>query len=271
LSHASHPDCRAIRNKRRRLLECGVTASGALRGLLVKTGKVGYSNEAAERVIDDIARNIDQMSDETVSKAPLALAVSRLANKTALIIGGTSGIGLETARQFVAEGARVAVTGSSAASVEKARIELGDSVIVVQSDAGDVDGQNKVASQIDGAFGHLDILFVNAGVAQFGPVESWSEADFDKSFATNVKGPYFLIQALLPIFSKGVSIVLNTSINAHIGMPNSSVYSLTKGALLTLAKTLSGELVGRGIRVNAVCPGPIATRFTESSACPRRT
>jgi NAD(P)-dependent dehydrogenase (short-subunit alcohol dehydrogenase family) len=185
--------------------------------------------------------------------------MSRLANKTALITGGTSGIGLETARQFIAEGARVAVTGSSAASAAKAREELGDDVIVIQSDAGDVAGQKALVDQITKVFGHLDILFVNAGVAKFGPVESWSEADFDKSFATNVKGPYFLIQALLPIFSKGASIVLNTSINAHIGMPNSSVYSLTKGALLTLAKTLSGELVGRGIRVNAVSPGPIAT------------
>ncbi|ARQ13761.1 short-chain dehydrogenase/reductase SDR family protein (plasmid) [Rhizobium etli] len=185
--------------------------------------------------------------------------MSRLANKTALVTGGTSGIGLETARQFVAEGARVAVTGSSAASVEKARKELGENVIVIQSDAGDVAAQKDVVNQVKEAFGQLDVLFVNAGVAQFGPVESWSEDDFDKSFATNVKGPYFLIQALLPVLSKGASIVLNTSINAHIGMPNSSVYSLTKGALLTLAKTLSGELVGRGIRVNAISPGPIAT------------
>lgn len=103
---------------------------------------------------------------------------------------------------------------------------------------------------------------------KFGRVESWSEADFDRSFATNVKGPYFLIQAHLPIFAKGASIVLNTSINAHTGMPNSSVYSLTKRALLTLAKTLSGELVGRGIRVNAISPGPIATPlYIVGSAC----
>ncbi|MEK1875859.1 MAG: SDR family oxidoreductase, partial [Rhizobium altiplani] len=104
-----------------------------------------------------------------------------------------------------------------------------------------------------------DILFVNAGVAEFGALEQWSEEAFDRSVAINVKGPFFLIQALLPLFSKQASIVLNTSINAHIGMPNSSVYALTKGALLTLAKTLSGELISRGIRVNAVSPGPIAT------------
>ena len=185
--------------------------------------------------------------------------MSRLQDKTALITGGTSGIGLETARQFIAEGARVAVTGSSAAGIEAARAELGDKALVIQADAGNAAGQKVVADAVKNAFGHLDILFVNAGVAEFGPLEQWSEAAFDKSIAVNVKGPFFLIQALLPILSKPASIVLNTSINAHIGMPNSSVYALTKGALLTLAKTLSGELIGRGIRVNAVSPGPIAT------------
>ncbi|MBX5205190.1 SDR family oxidoreductase [Rhizobium sp. NZLR1] len=185
--------------------------------------------------------------------------MSRLQNKTAIITGGTSGIGIETARQFIAEGARVVVTGSSAASVEAARSELGDKAIVIQADAGNAAGQKAVADTVKQAFGTLDILFVNAGVAEFGPLEQWSEAAFDKSVAINVKGPFFLIQSLLPIFSSQAAIVLNTSINAHIGMPNSSVYSLTKGALLTLAKTLSGELIGRGIRVNAVSPGPIAT------------
>ena len=185
--------------------------------------------------------------------------MSRLQDKTALITGGTSGIGLETARQFIAEGARIAVTGSSAAGIEAARAELGDRALVIQADAGNVDGQKVVADAVKNAFGHLDILFINAGVAEFGPLEQWSETAFDKSVAVNVKGPFFLIQALLPILSKPASIVLNTSINAHIGMPNSSVYALTKGALLTLAKTLSGELIGRGIRVNAVSPGPIAT------------
>ena len=185
--------------------------------------------------------------------------MSRLQNKTALITGGTSGIGLETARQFIAEGARVAVTGAGAAGIDAARAELGDKALVIQADAGNADGQKAVANAVRDAFGHLDILFVNAGLAEFGPVEQWSEAAFDKSVAVNVKGPFFLIQALLPVFSNPASIVLNTSINAHIGMPNSSVYALTKAALLSLAKTVSGELVGRGIRVNAVSPGPIAT------------
>jgi NAD(P)-dependent dehydrogenase (short-subunit alcohol dehydrogenase family) len=183
----------------------------------------------------------------------------RLDNKTALITGGTSGIGLETARQFIAEGARVIVTGSTSSSVDQARKELGGAAKLVVSDASDAAAQKALAATVRESFVKLDILFVNAGKAQFAPVEQWTEEDFDRSIATNVKGPFFLIQSLLPLFSQKAAIILNTSINAHIGMPNSSVYSLTKGALLTMAKTLSGELIGRGIRVNAVSPGPIAT------------
>jgi NAD(P)-dependent dehydrogenase (short-subunit alcohol dehydrogenase family) len=109
------------------------------------------------------------------------------------------------------------------------------------------------------AFGGLDVVFINAGIGDFRPVDSFDEAGFDRSFAVNVKGPYFLIQALLPILANPASIVLNTSINAHIGMPMSSIYAATKAALQSLIRTLSGELIGRGIRVNAVSPGPIAT------------
>jgi NAD(P)-dependent dehydrogenase (short-subunit alcohol dehydrogenase family) len=185
--------------------------------------------------------------------------MSRLHNKTALITGGTSGIGLETARQFIAEGARVAVTGTNPATIEAARAKLGDKALIIQANAGDVAGQKAVAEAIENAFGHLDILFVNAGAADFRPIEQFDEEAFDRSVAVNVKGPFFLIQALMPILANPASIVLNTSINAHIGMPNTSVYALTKAALLSFAKTLSGELIGRGIRVNAVSPGPVAT------------
>jgi NAD(P)-dependent dehydrogenase (short-subunit alcohol dehydrogenase family) len=185
--------------------------------------------------------------------------MSRLANKTALVTGGTSGIGLETARQFIAEGARVAVTGSSPAGLEQARIVLGPDALVIKADAGDVAGQQDIARTVGEAFGKLDVLFVNAGIGDFRPVGQWDEAGFDRSVAVNLKGPFFLVQALLPILANPASIVLNTSINAHIGMPNSSVYALTKAGLLSLARTLSGELIGRGIRVNAISPGPIAT------------
>jgi len=185
--------------------------------------------------------------------------LDRLKGKRSLITGGSSGIGLETARQFAAEGARVAITAHSPASFETARRELGDAVLYIASDAGDVPDQKKVADRLKQNFGGLDILFVNAGVAELKPVEQWDEAAFDRSFHTNVRGPFFLIQALLPIFANPASIILNASINAHIGMPNTSVYGATKAALLCLARTLSGELIARGIRVNAVSPGPTAT------------
>jgi NAD(P)-dependent dehydrogenase (short-subunit alcohol dehydrogenase family) len=185
--------------------------------------------------------------------------MNRLSNKNALITGGTSGIGLETALEFLREGARVAITGKNQTNLEAARGKLGDKVLVIASDASDVPGQKQVAETIRQEFGRLDILFLNAGIAEMAPLESWEESAVDRSFNINFKGPFFLIQSLLPIFNYPASIVLMTSINSHIGMPNSSVYAATKGALLSLARTLSGELISRGIRVNAVSGGPIAT------------
>ncbi len=185
--------------------------------------------------------------------------MERLKGKRALITGGSSGIGLETAKQFAAEGARVAITARSPEAFEVARRELGDAGLYIVSDAGDASRQKQVAEQLRQEFGNLDVLFVNAGIAQLKPFDQWDEAAYDRSFQTNVRGPFFLIQALLPIFSNPASIILNASINAHIGMPNTTVYGATKAALLSLSRTLSGELIGRGIRVNAISPGPIAT------------
>ncbi len=185
--------------------------------------------------------------------------MERLKGKRALITGGTSGIGLETAKQFLAEGARVAVTGTNPATIEAARAALGADVLIIRADAGDAATQQGIADAVKEAFGALDVLFINAGVADLRPVDQWDDAGFDRSFSINVKGPFFLVKALLPVFANPTSIVLNTSVNAHIGMPNTSVYGATKAALLSMARTLSGELVGRGIRVNAVSPGPIET------------
>jgi NAD(P)-dependent dehydrogenase (short-subunit alcohol dehydrogenase family) len=183
----------------------------------------------------------------------------RVAGKRALITGGTTGIGLETARRFVEEGARVILTGTNPDTLAAARTEFEGSAIVLASDAGLVSDQQKLAQAIRDHFGELDILFINAGIAKLQPVESWTEEAFDRSFDLNVKGPFFLVQALLPVFARKASIVLNGSVNAHIGMPNSSIYAATKAALISFVRTLSGELIGRGIRVNAVSPGPIST------------
>jgi NAD(P)-dependent dehydrogenase (short-subunit alcohol dehydrogenase family) len=185
--------------------------------------------------------------------------MNRLTNKRALITGGTSGIGLETARQFLAEGARVAITGSSDASIAAARRELGDGVLILRSNAGVVAEQPALAKAVGEAFGGLDVVFINAGVAELRPVEQWDEAAFDRTLSINLKGPYFLLKALLPLLANPSSVVLNTSVNAHIGMPTSSVYAASKAGLISLARTLSGELIARGIRVNAVSPGPIST------------
>lgn len=185
--------------------------------------------------------------------------MNRLQNKRALITGGTSGIGLETAKLFVAEGATVAVSGTNPATLDAARKELGDGVHVFASNAAAVSDQPKLAQQISDTFGKLDILFVNAGVATLKPVDQWDEASFDREFGINVKGPFFLIQSLLPVFANSASVILNASVNAHVGMPNTSVYGASKAALLSFTRTMSGELISRGIRVNAVSPGPITT------------
>ncbi|HUN87800.1 MAG TPA: SDR family oxidoreductase [Terriglobales bacterium] len=185
--------------------------------------------------------------------------MNRLQGKRALITGGTSGIGLETAREFLAEGARVAVTGRNPATLEAARKELGQDVLVIPSDAGDAKAQKQVAEKIRAAFGSLDVLFANAGIVEMKPVEQLDEGAFDRSLNINLKGPFFLIQSLLPLFANPASIILSGSVNAHIGMPNTSVYGATKAAMASLARTLSGELISRGIRVNVVSPGPIST------------
>jgi NAD(P)-dependent dehydrogenase (short-subunit alcohol dehydrogenase family) len=185
--------------------------------------------------------------------------MNRLQGKRVLITGGTTGIGLETARLFLQEGARVAVTGKNPRTLESAREDLGPAALVFDSDAGNVADQKKLAVQIRDSFRALDVLFLNAGIAEMHPLEEWDETAFDRSLDINFKGPFFLVQALLPLLNNPASIVLMTSINSHIGMPGSSVYAASKGALLTLARTLSGELIGRGIRVNAISSGPIET------------
>src|SRR4051794_19885819 len=128
-------------------------------------------------------------------------SMSRLKDKRALITGGTTGIGLETARAFLKEGARLAITGRNPETLDAARKELGTDVLVISSDAADVTAQKSIAQSVGQAFGMLDILFVNAGIVELKPVEQWTESAFDRSFATNIKGPYFLIQSLLPVFA----------------------------------------------------------------------
>lgn len=194
--------------------------------------------------------------------------MSRLQGKRALITGGTSGIGLATAKLFVAEGARVMVTGINPDSVAKAKLELGKDVVVVSADSADVNAQKALAQTVQEHFGELDIAFLNAGISMYMPIEAWTEEMFDRIYDINVKGPYFLMQALLPVFASSASVVFNTSINAHTGPVNSSVYGSTKAALLNMSKTLSNELLSRGIRINAVSPARLTRRFTIRRGSP---
>lgn len=186
--------------------------------------------------------------------------MNRLAGKRALITGGTSGIGLATAQRFVAEGARVLVTGVTPASIEKARQILGDDVLVVPADARDLEAQRGLAQRVGEHFGQLDVAFLNAGVAEWRPFEEHTEDSFDRLFDINVKSVFFLTQALLPLFANPSSVILNSSASAHGGYGQSNAYAATKAAVSSLARSWNADLLtARGIRFNAVSPGPVHT------------
>ena len=185
--------------------------------------------------------------------------MNKLTEKVAVITGGNSGIGLATAHRFVKEGARVAIMGRDAETVRAAVDELGDGAIGVQGDVTNMGDLDHLFDTVREKFGSIDLLFVNAGVGQVRPIEAVDEAHFDLQFGVNVKGAYFTVQKALPFMNDGGAIVLNTSIANQTGNANFSVYSATKAALRSLARTLSAELVDRGIRVNAISPGPIET------------
>ena len=185
--------------------------------------------------------------------------MARLNGKLALVTGGSSGIGLATAKLFIQEGARVAVTGRGAKALEAARAELGPNALVLASDTSKPADIKKLAAAIKDELGALDIVFVNAGIAEFRPIEGSDEEFFDRTFETNVRGAYLLTREVLPLLRKGGSILFNTSAAGHKGLMNSSVYSASKAALRSFARTLGAELAGRGIRVNALSPGPIDT------------
>ena len=184
--------------------------------------------------------------------------MGRFEGKFALITGGTSGIGLETARQFIAEGATVAITGRSQQGLQQAKEALGD-VHIIHSEAGDIGQQRELAGQLAQLWPRLDVLYINAGDVTHHPVEEWDESSYDRVMNTNLKGPFFLIQALLPLLANPSSVIVCGSVSARIGLPQSSVYAASKAAILSLARTLSGELHPKGIRVNGLSPGPTET------------
>ena len=194
--------------------------------------------------------------------------MKRLENKRALITGGTSGIGFETAKLFIREGAEVIVTGVSEAGVKKAQEELGPKAFALSADSASITQQQKLAKTIQERFGKLDVAFINAGVSDYRAVSDWDEKGFDRLFDINVKGPFFLLQALGPILNNPSSIILNASLSTHVGQAQSSVYAATKAALLSFTKTLTTEWIAQGVRINAVSPGPVDTPLYDKLGIP---
>jgi NAD(P)-dependent dehydrogenase (short-subunit alcohol dehydrogenase family) len=189
--------------------------------------------------------------------------MKRLAGKVAVVTGGNSGIGLATAKRLQEEGAHVAISGRSKKTLDEATKAIGNGVLAVQADVTKLTEVDKLYSEVSKKLGKIDILFVNAGVAKFAPLAETSETLYDEQFDTNIKGAYFTIQKALPLLNDGASIILNTSVADRKGTAGASAYSATKAALRSLARTAAAELVGRGIRVNSVAPGPIVTPIFE--------
>jgi NAD(P)-dependent dehydrogenase (short-subunit alcohol dehydrogenase family) len=180
-------------------------------------------------------------------------------NKTILITGGTTGIGLATAQHLQAEGARVLVTGRNPETLAAARTTLGANAVVIPSDSASLADAQGLGAAVQKHAAKLDAVFLNAGIAQFGPFESLTPKHFDDMFNVNVRGVYFQLQSLLPILGNPSAVVLTASVAAEIGMAATSLYAATKAAVVSLGRTLAGELAPRGIRLNTVSPGPIVT------------
>ncbi len=192
----------------------------------------------------------------------------KLENKVAVITGGNSGIGLSTAKLFQAEGARVVITGRRQDVVDSAVKEIGGDSAGFKSDASKLDDITALYEKVKEKFGKIDVLFLNAGVAKFGPFTSVDEATFDEMVNINFKGLFFNVQKALPLLNEGASVIFTTSIADQKGFPDTSVYSATKAAVRSLARTLSAELVDKKIRVNAIAPGPIDTPIFEKLGVP---
>jgi NAD(P)-dependent dehydrogenase (short-subunit alcohol dehydrogenase family) len=195
--------------------------------------------------------------------------MKRLEGKVAVVTGGNSGIGLATAKRLQEEGAKVAIAGRSRKTLDDAVRAIGNGVVAVQADVAKLTELDKLYAEVSKKLGKIDVLFVNAGVAKFAPLAETSESLYDENFDINIKGAYFTIQKALPFLNDGASIILNTSVAGSTGNPGASAYSATKAALRSLARTAAAELVGRGIRVNTVAPGPIVTPILGRTGLPK--
>jgi len=195
--------------------------------------------------------------------------MASLRGKVAVVTGGNSGIGLATAKRFREEGARVAISGRDQKTLDEAVKTIGGDVIAVRADVSKVADLDKFYKIVGDKFGNIDVLFANAGVAKFAPFADSTESMFDETFDINVKGVFFSIQKALPLLNDGASIIINSSVVNETGIAAASVYSATKAAVRSFARTLTTELVDRGIRVNVVSPGPITTPIFGRMGLPK--
>jgi len=190
--------------------------------------------------------------------------VGKLAGKIALVTGGSEGIGLATAQEFISEGAFVFITGRRKEVLDAALATLGPNAAAVQADAANLNDLDRLYAEIKTKKGKLDVLFVNAGIYSGAPLGQITEEHYDSIFGVNVKGLLFTVQKALPLMGKGGSIILNGSVVAVKGFPALSVYSATKAAVRNFARGWTVDLKGTGIRVNVVSPGPIDTPGTRA-------
>lgn len=195
--------------------------------------------------------------------------MKRLEGKVAVVTGGNSGIGLATAKRLQEEGAKIAISGRSRKTLDEAVKTIGNGVVAVQADVAKLADVDKFYAEVSQKLGKIDVLFVNAGVAKFAPFSDTPESIYDEQFDINVKGAYFTIQKALPLLNDGASIILNTSVAGSKGQAGASAYSATKAAMRSLTRTTAAELAARGIRVNAVAPGPIVTPIFGRTGLPQ--
>ena len=192
----------------------------------------------------------------------------RLQNKVALVTGGTSGIGLAIAREFQAQGAKVAISGRDAERLAEARAAIGGEVLAVQGDVATAADLDRLFAEVEEKLGKIDALVANAGVAPFASVAETSEELFDRVVGINFKGAFFTVQKALPHLNDGASVVITSSAANQAGIAGTAAYSATKAAVRSLARTFSAELVPRGIRVNTLSPGPIETPLFGKTGLP---
>jgi NAD(P)-dependent dehydrogenase (short-subunit alcohol dehydrogenase family) len=198
--------------------------------------------------------------------------MKRLEGKVAVVTGGNAGIGLATAKRLQEEGAKVVVTGRDAKRLGEAVRSIGNGILAVQSDVAKLADLDKLYAEVSRKLGKIDILFVNAGIYKFAPLSATTEGLYDELFDINAKGAYFTIQKALPYLNDGASIILTTSLADETGIVNGTVYAATKAAMRSFTRSIAAELVDRGIRVNAVSPGPINTPVGfERSGLPKES